>query len=266
MSLRLRLDCSMLKDFLIVLRSRNELLFWFGLICLIGAISFLALSVFSRIQVAGTNAWYKPFKFCLSTCLFAWAMAWYNAYLEPGLDLKLFDWVVTITLGFEIVYIALQASKGQLSHYNQSSPTYAFLFSLMAIAATIATLATAYIGFKFFQTDFPQLPDYYLWAIRIGIILFVIFSFEGFVMGANMAHTIGGADGGTGLPLLNWSTKFGDPRIAHFIGMHALQVLPILAFYLLKDLKLSLVVGGLYSLLAIWVLVQALQGKPFFKF
>jgi hypothetical protein len=82
-------------------------------------------------------------------------------------------------------------------------------------------------------------------------------------MGARMSHTIGGADGDAGLPILNWSRKYGDPRIAHFIGMHALQVLPLASYYLIKDVKAIIVLSFIYGLLALITLVQALQGKPF---
>jgi hypothetical protein len=136
----------------------------------------------------------------------------------------------------------------------------------MAIAATAIALYAAYIGFLFFKSDIPNLPAYYLGSIRIGIILFVIFSLEGFVMGSRLSHTISGEDGGTGLPLVTWSNKYGDPRIAHFIGMHALQVLPILSYYLLKNTKATFVAGALYGILALFTLVQALSGKPFHKF
>lgn len=251
-------------EFINQLKSRNETLYYYGLLCLVLSIVFIVLTKFSNITVYNVSAWYKPFKFAFSTFLFAWAMAWYCYYL-PHFNISLFNWSVIILLGFEIGYIALQAGRGQLSHYNISTPMYAALYSMMAIAATLVTLYTAYVGYLFFANEFPSLPAYYLWAIRLGILLFVVFSFEGFVMGSRLTHTIGGPDGGDSIPILNWSKRYGDPRIAHFIGMHALQVLPVLSFYFLKNTKATVVFAFIYGMLAVFTLVQALQGKSFLQ-
>ncbi len=252
-------------SFIETIKFRNEALFLFGLISLVSAILFFVLTKITNIEIMGVNAWCKPFKFALSTVFYVWAMAWFCYYLPCTFNLKLFNLIIIIMLGFEVAYIAFQAGRGQLSHYNLSSALYTTLYSLMAIAATIVTLYTAYVGILFCTYVFPDLPKYYIWSIRIGIFLFVIFALEGFVMGSRMTHTIGGPDGGQGIPLLNWSKKFGDPRVAHFIGMHALQVIPLLSFYVLKNTNLTISIGILYFALAIFTLIQALKGKPLFK-
>ena len=159
------------------LKIRNEHLFYFGLLCFILSIVLIILTRTSASQVQGINSWYKPFKFAISIGLFAWTMAWYCHYLS-NFNTTLFNWTVIILFGFELFYIILQASKGQLSHFNISTTTYSMLYSLMGLAATIVTLYTAYIGLLFFMQSFPNLPDYYVWSIRLGIFIFTVFSFE----------------------------------------------------------------------------------------
>ena len=248
-------------DIILQLKHRNETMFYFGLICLLFSIIFLILAKTTSTQVYGVNAWYKPFKFAFSTLTFALAMAWYCFYL-PDFNIKLFNWSIILLLGFEIVYIAVQAGKGELSHYNQTTPFYSAMFSLMALAATLVTLYTAYIGFLFFKNTFPELPDYYVWAIRLGIIIFVIFSFEGFVMGSRLNHSVGALNDNSNLFVLGWSKTEGDLRISHFMGMHALQVLPVLSYFILKNTKWTIGLSLVYGLLAVLTLVQALQGRP----
>ncbi|MBI3232438.1 MAG: hypothetical protein HYZ42_00085, partial [Bacteroidetes bacterium] len=150
-------------EFIIELKERNQSLYLFGLICFFLAVVFLVLTRLTTTQVNNVSAWYKPFKFALSIGLYALTMAWYCYYL-PSFNIKLFNWAVIILLGFEIVYIAFQAGKGQLSHFNLSTPLYSILYSLMAFAASAVTIYTAYIGILFFTNEFPTLSNYYLWA------------------------------------------------------------------------------------------------------
>jgi hypothetical protein len=217
----------------------------------------------SSLQVYGVNAWFKPFKFAFSTFTFAWAMAWYCYYL-PNFQATSFNWSVICLLGFEIIYIAIMAGQGKTSHYNVGSPFFSAMYTLMALAASLVTIYTAYVGFLFFSNDFPDLPNHYVWAIRLGIVIFVIFSFQGFLMGSRMNHSVGLENDNSNLFIVGWSKVVGDLRVAHFIGMHALQVLPLLAFYALKNTKLTILAGVLYGLFALFTLLQALKGKPLF--
>jgi NO-binding membrane sensor protein with MHYT domain len=83
-------------------------------------------------------------------------------------------------------------------------------------------------------------------------------------MGSRLSHSVGAINDNSNLWILGWSKTVGDLRVSHFIGMHALQVLPVLSFYLIKNTKGTIAVAVLYGLLALVTLVQALQGKPFF--
>jgi len=102
----------------------------------------------------------------------------------------------------------------------------------------------------------------YIWAIRLGILIFVIFSFEGALMSSRVSHSIGAINDNSNWWILGWSKTVGDLRVSHFIGMHALQILPLLSFYILKNTKATIVISIIYGLLAASTLVQALNGKP----
>jgi hypothetical protein len=255
-----------MSDFLETLKLRNSTLFIFGCLLLLSAAVSLMLIFISQKQVLGINAWIKPFKFFLSSVIFVWTMAWLLHYLKLQNHITVYSWMVVAVLAFETSYIAIQAARGQLSLFNTSTSFHSFMFSLMGIAILIMTLWTGYIGYLFFTKAVVALPLPYLWGIRSGIIIFVLFAIEGGVMGAYMQHTVGSTDGGKGVPLVNWSKANGDLRVAHFIGMHALQILPLAGYYVSKTTKEIMLMSILYLGFAIALLVQALMGKPFLKF
>lgn len=100
--------------------------------------------------------------------------------------------------------------------------------------------------------------------------MFVVFSFLGGYMSAINTHNVGGEMGLSGLPLLNWSTIFGDIRVAHFFGIHSLQIIPILGFYVsnrftnLSQAKMIIwSVSIIYFSFICFTLFQALNGLPF---
>jgi hypothetical protein len=88
------------------------------------------------------------------------------------------------------------------------------------------------------------------------------------VQPAQMGHSVGVSDGGPGLPVVGWSTTGGDLRIGHFIGLHALQALPLLALLLgnrldeLTRIRLLAVGGVAYGILTALLTWQALRGQP----
>jgi hypothetical protein len=132
----------------------------------------------------------------------------------------------------------------------------------MGVAILFFTLTVIYVWILFMRQKQFDISPAYLWGIRLGILLFIIFSSEGGMMLSNNGHTVGALDGSRGLPITNWSRQYGDLRIAHFFGMHSLQVLPLAGYYVAKNKTQVIVLGAFYFILVSALLVQAMYKIP----
>lgn len=236
-------------------------------------------------EVLGVNLWEKPLKFAISGTIYAITWSWIIGHFTRW---QRAAWwagtVITVTLAIELVVITGAAIAGITSHFNVSTPLATTLWSIMAVAITTLWIATFVAAVALWRN--PGADPARQAAIRTGVAISLLGMGLAFLMtgptadqlndwqGIAGAHTVGSADGGPGLPLLGWSTIAGDLRIPHFIGMHALQALPLLALLLelgarrvpvLRDalVRRGLVLTGAGAYLAVVGLVtmQALRGQ-----
>ncbi|OGX83321.1 hypothetical protein [Hymenobacter coccineus] len=221
------------REALRVLHRVNPALSWTGWANVALAALAIGLLLVDHRLVAGAPAWLKPLKFSLSITAFAWTLGWLLADL-PGpaqRSVQLLSWGVALSMAVEQAVIFVQAARGTTSHYNASTPLNGLLFGLMGVFIVVNTLMSAWAVYLAWHYQ-PHGPAGYVWGLRLGLLLFLVGSLLGGMMIHNMQHTVGAPDGGPGLPGLGWSTRAGDLRVAHFLGMHALQVLPLLGWAL----------------------------------
>jgi len=236
-------------------------------------------------MITGLPLWDKPLKFAISVGIYALTFGWLFGQLRRG---RRTAWwagtVAAVFLGIEMVIVVGQALRYTTSHFNKSTPFDAALWSVMGSSIAVVWVATLVIAVVLFANPGPD-PARNL-AIRAGTVISLIGMLLGFLMtipstaqiqskdGIVGAHTVGLADGGPGLPLLGWSTVGGDLRIPHFVGMHALQLLPLLLIVLevlsrrfgtLRDDAVRARLMGLaaigYAALVAVVTWQALRGQ-----
>lgn len=219
-------------DSLLSIAQRSPVLFYSAIGYFVLAVVFLGLMPFETRQVMGINLWIKPLKFAISIGIFLATLAWLLPYfqLSPRTESR-YVWLTWVLFVIEVVILTVQAGRGVQSHFNISSPINSLLFNIMGMAITFNTILVGYLAWKAFQSEL-SLPAGFLWGMRLGLLLFIVASLEGFVMASQLAHNVGVPDGGPGLPLVNWSTRGGDLRIAHFIGLHGLQALPLVGILL----------------------------------
>ena len=229
-----------ISSFLNQVYHKDKLLFRIGLFFFIlFVLLFIPLSIDNRL-VQGINPWIKPMKFCLSLGIYLWTIAWLLDYLKAYKRWKVsLSAVIGISLAIEMFIILFQGGRGLQSHFNVSTSLNAMLFQTMGIMIALSTISTFIMLILFFIKKI-NLDKVYLNSIRIGIAVFLAASYIGGVMIGNMAHAVGVEDGGHGLPFLNWSTEGGDLRAAHFFGLHALQIFPIVTHLFMTKTNLDI--------------------------
>ena len=248
------------------LRHRDPLLFWTGAAMLLAFIVVALVSIGDTRTVMGINAWIKPMKFLTSVTIFMWTIAWFMPETRPDpAKRKFVSWTIALMMTGEIIAILVQAARGTTSHFNIRTGFDAAIFSAMGIMIMMNTFATM-VFLWILRRDTPERRAGYLWGIRLGLVIFLLASAQGGLIITNNAHTVGAPDGGAGLPFVNWSTTHGDLRIAHFAGLHALQGLPLLGFFLDRAKaparNVVLAVSLLWIALTGGLLLLALQGRP----
>ncbi|QIQ04387.1 hypothetical protein [Streptomyces liangshanensis] len=194
----------------------------------------------------GEGVWLKPFKFAVSFGLYALTLAWMIGRTRAWRrTLRVLGTVAVV--GFiapEISIITFQAARGVRSHFNVSTTLDDILVKAMGGAAYLGWGLTLVLGVLLMlqrRVDRPM-----AWAIPLGVFISLAGMSVGFLMttptpaqadaldaggspGILGAHTVGAPDGGPGMPLTGWASGAGDLRVAHFVGLHALQLVPLVA-------------------------------------
>src|SRR3954447_14040408 len=206
------------------------------------------LAVADHTQITGVDRWLKPWKFSVSITVYVLTLAWMSrlarrrrrtALAVSGLGAAL--------MGLELAVIIVQAARGRASHFNTGTPLDARLFAVMGqvillVWLTVLVLAVVLLRERIAGAGLATGLHWGLGVTLVGMLsaAFMVEPLNRWAEAraggppalATGSHTIGALDGGRGLPLLGWSTVAGDLRIGHFVGLHALQLLPLLGWLL----------------------------------
>jgi hypothetical protein len=235
-------------------------------------------------EVLGAPAWMKPAKFAASIAIYTFTLAWVFTYLPEWVRTRrIVSWITAVTLLLEIIIIDVQAWRGTGSHFNVGTLLDGVLFTVMGVAILVQTLAAIAVAAALWKQRFADRAIG--WALRLGMTVTIVGAITGGLMtqptqaqidaaraGQRMtvsgAHTVGAPDGGPGLPGTGWSREHGDLRVAHFIGLHAIQILPLIAFVFtrqgwqeIRRVRMVWATSASYVSLFGLLLWQALRGQ-----
>lgn len=255
--------------------------------CGVAAVLMLPGMALDDRRLFGVSVWLKPWKFAVSFTIYALTLAWMLTLVGRGRRLaRAAGSVIAVLLAVEFALIVMQAARGVPSHFNNQTAFDSLVFKVMggAIMLTWATNLLLALVLLRQRTLGRVLAVGLGWGLGVALFGMLIGpltidpmnewvqqaagSYETPLDGA---HTVGAADGAPGLPVTNWSLDAGDLRAAHFVGLHALQVLPLAAWLLAgragtltdtQKARLVNVAGGAYLGVVGLLLWQALRAEP----
>jgi hypothetical protein len=201
-------------------------LYWLAVAMAALALVTATLALVDQRVLLGAPLWFKPLKFSLSIMLYGAALAWMLSRL-PGRAMRRTGWFIVAAAGFEQLIIVGQAARGVQSHFNYDTAFDIALYAIMGATILLLYLATVAIALRFLRERGGDRVTSS--AVRLGLLVGLVGMGVGILISLNGGHAVGVPDGGPGLFFVGWSTTGGDLRIGHFVGMHALQLLPLLA-------------------------------------
>lgn len=245
-------------------------------------------ALLDRRRLDGAPVWDKPIKFAISLGTYTVTLAWMLSMIaKPSLH-RVGWWAGAFGAAactIEMAVITLQAARGRRSHFNVATPLDSRLYLVTGLMLPGIYGVILVIGILLTVFSRPVGDRSLVWALRSGLVIGVSGLTVGFAMGRPTpdqraetrpstvgSHSVGGDDPSGGLPFLGWNTQHGDLRVAHFIGMHALQGLPLLALALRglagdtvpESTRVRVVLASAATWAAITgtALQQALRGRP----
>ncbi len=249
---------------------RQRTLAVYGLALLPLALIALASQGLDPRALDGVNVWVKPAKFLFSVAVFALTAAWFFGYVRPerrSSSLMRGTVAMLVFSGtFELAWIGWQASQGLHSHWNFDTPFYAIMYGLMGLFATLLTATTLPLAWEIGRRPAAGVRRDFVTAVVIGLVLtFLLGAGFGGYMSSQAGHSVG-AEGGR-LALFGWNRSGGDLRIAHFMGIHAQQAIPLFAAAAAAfgaRTRWRLLLGGtaLFVLATLGLFAQAVIGRP----
>jgi len=250
-------------------RQRTLAIYGLGLVGLAaGAVLLQGLD--PRLLDSGVNIWVKPAKFLFSVGVFALTMAWFFGYVRPerrrSAPMRLVVRLVLAAGTFELAYIVWQAAQRLESHFNHSTAFHIVMYALMGLGAVLLTASTLPLAWEVARRPADGLRRDFAAALVIGLVLtFLLGAGLGGYMSAQTGHSVG-AEGGR-LFFFGWNRSGGDLRIAHFLGIHAQQAIPILGALIggfAARARWLLLIGGsaAYALFTLALFAQAVAGRP----
>ncbi|WP_405183101.1 hypothetical protein [Nocardia sp. NBC_01377] len=229
-------------------RVHRPLLAMVALMTTLVVVSLGGILVDDRVLL-GESVWVKPLKFGFAFAAYGLTLAWLLSLPHRG---SRATWwlgtVFAVTGVVDVGFIVVQAARGTFSHFNGSESDAVNVIGQRIFMSGVPGLFLANLAIVVILSWQRLVDRPTARAIHAGMALAALGMFQAYLMGFTGKQRVLDADGevvelvaghtvidtasrteavrdANGMPITHWSTTGGDLRIAHFVGLHGIQIL-----------------------------------------
>jgi hypothetical protein len=210
----------------------------------------------------GPISWRKPILFGITGGLTTISVAWVVGSLSQRKSLYIMGWIFAVSMFVEVSLITMQKWRGVASHFNAATAFDRTVFNLMGTLIMIVAIIILIVTVRSFKV-LNAIPEMKL-AIRAGLLFLnltnvlgiILIAYGNYIMRVSPGHAP------------NIFGQAGMMKVPHGLAIHAIQVLPILAWLLnfsqreiefkLRTMKTA--IAG-YAGLQFFTLLQTFTGR-----
>lgn len=249
----------------------QRFLYAVGAVLLASAAFHLGVLIATGGSWEGPLSWRKPILFGESFGLTGLSVGWILGFLPRR---PVLGWLLAGNLGVailgEVAWVSMQQWRGVPSHFNFATSFDTAVFGVAGLLILLTSLSLAPLTIWAFLS--LAAPPSLVWAIRIGLVLLLAAQAFGFFIIFNGNSRVIDPRTGDFLPaMLDRAATFGARgamKVPHALSLHAVQVLPALAWVLLftrlhEDRRTAVVLAASagYAMLVAVSSAQTLRGR-----
>ncbi len=232
-------------------------IWWQGALFLSFFLAFnLVLYFWDQRLLADEPLWAKPAKFEISVAIHFITLAVLASLLSPakrnGRVWRAMSYAVVAAGIFEVMYIFLQAARGQESHFNNSTVVESVMYGLMGLGALVLVLGSFYLGYLLFREYQTTRNQPLLLASALGLTIGSVLTLliAGYMSSQQDNGITASAIEALRVPIFGWYLNGQDLRIPHFFATHMMQLLPLYGLWLGRNNHAN---DGTYKGRLVWV-------------